>query len=220
MDSRIHDNVELGPGAEIHDPVVLGQPPRGKRPGELRLVIGAGAVIRPFTVIYAGTVIGENFQTGQGASIREDNVIGDGCSVGTGTVLEHGNRIGARTRIHSRCFLELVTLGDDVFVGPGVVFTDDPHPPCPRYLDCKRGATVEDLARIGGGAVLLPGVRVGRGALVGAGAVVTADVPPGAVVAGVPARVVGRADALTCHPGFFERPYVWEPYGSDSRSKG
>src|SRR5205807_822361 len=84
-----------------------------------------------------------------GALIREQNEIGDDCSVGSGAVLEPGNRIGDRTRIHSQCFLEHVTLGRRVFLGPGVVFTDDPHPMCPRYLDCVLGATVEDAVGLG-----------------------------------------------------------------------
>jgi acetyltransferase-like isoleucine patch superfamily enzyme len=219
MESQILDNVTLGEGTVVHPPVVLGFPPRGREPGELPLVIGPGAVLRPFTTIYAGTTIGARFQSGQGASIREENVIGDDCSVGTNAILEFGNRIGNRTRVHSGCFLEQVTVGDDVFLAPCVVFTDDPHPPCPRYSDCKRGAVVEDLVKVGANATILPGVRIGRNSMVAAGAVVTQDVPPDVVVAGAPARVVKRIDELTCWPGFFERPYVWEPFGPVPRSK-
>ena len=194
MDSQIFKNVTLGEGASIYPPVILGFPPRGHQPGELSLVLGPEAVLRPFTTIYAGTTIGERFETGQGASIREDNVIGDDCSVGTNAVLEFGNRIGNFARIHSGCFLEQVTLGDHVFLGPNVVFTDDPHPACPKYRECKGGATLEDLVKIGANATILPGVRIGRNSLVGAGAVVTEDVPPDVVVAGSPARVVKRID--------------------------
>jgi acetyltransferase-like isoleucine patch superfamily enzyme len=142
--------------------------------------------------------------------IREDNLIGDGSSIGTHTVLEGRCRIGRRVRIHSQCFLEAVTVGDDVFIGPGVVFTDDPHPPCPRYVDCGQGVTVEDRAKIGGGVVLLPGVTVGAGALVGGGSVVTKDVPPGTVAVGNPARVLKRVDELRCFAGFFDRVFEWE----------
>ena len=210
MESRIFDNVTLGEGTVVHPPCVLGFPPRGRSGGELPLVVGPNGVIRPFSTLYAGTVIGARFQCGQGASIREENVIGDDCSVGTHAVLEYGNRIGNRTRIHSGCFLEQVTLGDEVFVAPNVVFTDDPHPPCPRYKECKGGAVVEDRVKIGANATVLPGVRIGRGSLVGAGSVVTHDVPAGVVVAGSPARVVKRVEELTCWPGWYERPYAWE----------
>jgi len=211
--AKLYPNVTLGEGSDLQPPCIIGKAPRGSADGERSLAIGAGAVVRPFTTIYAGSVIGARLQTGQGASIREDNRLGDDVSVGTNSVLEFGNRIGSRVRIHSGCFLEMVTIEDDVFVGPGVVFTDDPHPMgCPRYADCKGGATVRRLSRIGANSTILPGVEIGEGALVGAGSVVVHDVPAGAVVAGSPAQVVKRVADLTCPPGWFERPYVWPPY--------
>jgi acetyltransferase-like isoleucine patch superfamily enzyme len=210
---QIYPNVQLGPDVVLEPPCILGKPPRGREPGELALIVGPGAIIRPFTTIYAGTVIGRGFQTGQGTSIREDNVIGDDVSVGTNAVLECRNRIGSHVRIHSNCFLEWVTLADYVFIGPNVVFTDDPHPmKCPRFADCLGGATVQAYARIGANSTLLPGVLIGRHALVGAGSVVTRDVPDGAVVAGNPARVMGWVNDLKCKLGYFERVYEWEPY--------
>ena len=214
MSDQVHiaANVTLGAGCDLQAPCILGKAPRGAAEGELELVIGADAVIRPFTTIYAGSSFGARLQTGQGASIREDNNVGDDVSIGTNAVLEFGNRIGNRVRIHSGCFLELVTIEDDVFVGPNVVFTDDPHPMgCPRYQDCKGGAVVRRLARIGANSTILPGVTIGEGALVGAGSVVAHDVPPGAVVAGNPARVIKQVADLTCPPGWFERPYTWPP---------
>ena len=205
--------VVIGPGADLQAPFILGKAPRGAAPGQLPLIIGRDAVVRPFTTIYAGSTFGDRLQTGQGASIREDNVVGDDVSIGTNAVLEFGNRIGSRVRIHSGCFLEMVTVEDDVFVGPNVVFTDDPHPMnCPRYKDCKGGAIVRQLARIGANAVILPGVEIGENALVGAGAVVVDDVPPRAVVVGNPARVVKSIDDLTCSSGLVARPFEWAPY--------
>ncbi|MGQ9585008.1 MAG: acyltransferase [Anaerolineae bacterium] len=201
--------VHLGPGVVLEPYVTVGKPPRGRVPGELETRIGEGSLIRSYTTLYAGTQAGKRLQTGQCVSIREDNVLGNDCSVGTGTALEPGNRIGHRVRIHSNCFLEWVTLEDDVFVGPGVIFTDDLHPPCPRFRECRRGATVRRGARLGAGAVILPGVTIGAEALVGAGAVVTRDVPDGMVVVGNPARPLKRVEELTCPPGFYERPYVW-----------
>lgn len=197
----------LGEGSVVEEPCVLGKAPRGRAPGELELRIGGASTIRPFTTIYAGTVIGERFQTGQGVSIREDNVIGDDVSVGTGASLEAGNRIGNRVRIHTGCFLELVTVGDDVFIAPNVVFADDPHPPCPRYEECVGGAVVEDGVSIGSNATILPGVRIGAGALVGAGSVVTKDVTAGMVVVGNPAKAIGLVADLKCPPGLMDRPY-------------
>jgi acetyltransferase-like isoleucine patch superfamily enzyme len=210
---QIYPNVDIGPGAVLEAPLVLGKPPRGKEPGELRLVIGSGAMIRPFTTIYAGTTIGDRFQTGQGVSIREDNEIGSGVSVGTNAVLEFGNRVGDESRIHSACFLEMTTIEAFVFVGPNVVFTDDPHPMgCPRYKECLGGVTVRTLAKIGANCTLLPGVVVGKGSLIGAGSVVVKSIPDGVVAAGNPAQVLKQVEELKCYPGFFERPYVWEPY--------
>jgi acetyltransferase-like isoleucine patch superfamily enzyme len=209
----IYPNVEIKENAQIEPPCIIGKPPRGTKPGELLLKIGSKAVIRPFSTIYAGSEIGDNFQTGQGVSIREDNKIGNNVSIGTNTVLEFGNRIGNNTHIHSNCFLEMVTIGNNVFVGPNVVFTDDPHPMgCPKYKECKKGAVVEDLARIGANSTILPGIRIGRNSLIGAGAVVTKDVPENTVVAGNPAKVIKTIDQLTCEAGFFEKPYTWPPY--------
>lgn len=210
---QVYPNVEIGEGAVLEPPLILGKPPRGKEPGELKLVIGAGAIIRPFTTIYAGSVLGDGVQTGQCVSIREDNEIGAGVSIGTGAILEFGNRVGDRSRIHSGCFLEMTIIEEDVFVGPRVVFTDDPHPMgCPRYKECLGGVTVRTLARIGANCTLLPGVVVGRNTLVGAGSVVTRNVPDDMVVAGNPAKVIKAVADLKCVAGFFDRPYDWAPY--------
>ncbi len=200
---------------------MLGQPPRGRKEGELSLVIGRDSVIRPFTTIYAGTTIGDNFQSGQGASIREDNLIGNGVSVGTNAVLEFENKIGDNCRIHSGCFLEMVTLGNYVFVAPNTVFTDDPHPMnCPKYKECGGGAIVGDLVKIGANCTFLPAVKIGRGALIGAGSVVVNDIPEMMVAAGNPARIIKSVNELTCKIHAFERPYVWFPYtGEDKKDR-
>lgn len=213
MKNLIYPNVTLGNGTLIEPPSIIGKPPLNCREGECALHIGKDGLIRPFSTIYAGSEIGDNFQSGQGVSIREDNHIGNNISIGTNSVLEFGNIIGDYSRIHSNCFMEMVTIGKYVFVGPNVVFTDDPHPMgCPRYKECKGGAVVEDYARIGANSTILPGIRIGKNSLVGAGSVVTKDVPPDRVVAGNPAKIIKTIDQMTCLKGFFEKPYQWPPY--------
>lgn len=205
----IYPNVQLGENCQIEPFCIIGKPPRGAQAGDRPLLIGAGAVIRSGTVIYAGSTIGDNFQSGHGVLIREDNTIGDAVSIGTNSTIEFGNVIGSRTRIHSGCFLERATLAEDVFIGPNVVFTDDPHPICPRYQDCKRAATIGRWSRIGANSTLLPGIQIGQNCLIGAGSVVTGDIPAGMVAAGNPARLKKPLTELTCEAGFYERPYDW-----------
>jgi len=118
-------------------------------------------------------------------------VIGEGSSVGSYTEIGRNVVIGKRARIEAFVFIpEGVTIGDDVFIGPHACFTNDPHPPSASKQAWKP-TFVEDGAAIGANATILPGVRIGKAAMVGAGAVVTKDVPPGKVVVGNPARVTG-----------------------------
>ena len=207
--NMIYPNVSIGDDALIEAPCVIGKPPRNTAAGELATVIGEHAIIRPFSTIYAGVEIGARFQCGQGVSIREGNTIAEDVSIGTNAVLEYGNKIGSRVRIHTGCFLEDVTLEDDVIIAPHVVFTDDLHPRCPRYSECRGGAIVKCGARIGASVTILPGVTIGENALVGAGSVVTKNVPANAVAVGNPAIVVKFIDDLECSSGIFSRPYVW-----------
>lgn len=204
---RLYPNVQIGQGCEIGDFVIVGVPPRGKAPGDLPTVIGDGAVIRSGTVIYAGNVIGANFQTGHGALLRESNTIGDDVSVGSHSVVEHHVHMEDRVRIHSMAFVpEYTILKTRTWVGPRAVITNTPHPLCPDMPQCLQGVTLMPGAKIGANATLLPGVVIGENALVGAGAVVTRDVPAGAVVVGNPARVVKRIRDLKC-PATGENPY-------------
>src|ERR1700759_1741206 len=100
--AHIYPNVTLPKDAQIDDFIVLGKPPRGKKPGELALTFGAGCVIRSHTVIYAGNNIGTDFQTGHGALVREENIIGNHVSIGTYSVVEHHVTIGNGVRLHTR----------------------------------------------------------------------------------------------------------------------
>ncbi len=205
---RLYPNVRLGQDAEIGDYAVIGVPPRGREAGELPVVIGEGAVIRSHTVIYAGNRIGRGLQTGHGVMIREQNEIGDNVSIGTNSVVEHHVTIGNNVRLHSNVFVpEHSVLEDDCWLGPNVVVTNALHPLCPKAKECLKGATIRRGAKVGANATLLPDIVIGEMALVGAGAVVTRDVPPGVVVAGNPARVVKEISALTCPYDLIAHPY-------------
>jgi UDP-2-acetamido-3-amino-2,3-dideoxy-glucuronate N-acetyltransferase len=123
--------------------------------------------------------------------------VGDATQIGAFVEVQRGARIGARCKISSHTFIcEGVTIEDECFVGHGVVFINDRHPAAVLPDGSLKGAAdwvcertrVARRASIGSGAVILCGLTIGEGAQVGAGAVVTKDVPPGAVVAGVPAR--------------------------------
>jgi len=194
---RLHRNVSLGPGSVIEEFCIIGVPPRGSTDGELATTIGEGAVIRSHTVIYAGNVIGTGLQTGNKVNIRESNEIGDDVSIGTLSVIEHHVQIASRVRIHTQVFVpEFSVLEEGCWLGPNVVLTNAKYPQSPGVKDRLAGPVIRRGARIGANATILPGVVVGEDALVGAGAVVTRDVPPGAVVAGNPARIIRTISEL------------------------
>jgi acetyltransferase-like isoleucine patch superfamily enzyme len=193
----IYRGVELGEGSVIEDYSIVGTPPRGKKDGELATVIGAGAVIRSHSVIYAGNTIGKNFQTGNKVNIRESNRIGDNVSIGTLSVVEHHVEIADNVRIHTQVFIpEFSVLEEGCWIGPNVVFTNAKYPLSPGVKDQLAGPVIKRGAKIGANSTLLPGVVIGENALVGAGSVVVDDVPPGAVVVGNPARVIRQISEL------------------------
>ncbi|RYZ94716.1 MAG: N-acetyltransferase, partial [Proteobacteria bacterium] len=168
----IHPHVKFGKNVIVEDFCVIGVPVNGQP--NLETTIGDDSHIRSHTVIYAGNQIGRGFRTGNKANIRELNEIGDDVSVGTLSIIEHHVRLEDKVRVHSGVFIpEYSILRAGAWVGPGVVMTNARYPNLPSTKHNLMGPELEAGARIGANATLLPGVVIGRDALVGAGAVVT-----------------------------------------------
>lgn len=200
--SKIYENVKLGKNVILEDGVVIGLPPFNRKDGELDTSIGDNAHIRQNTIIYAGVKIGNNFQTGPNVLIRENNIIGNNVVVWHGATLNPDNSIGDNCRIHAGCFLEMVTLGKSVFLGPRVTFTDDPHPIIPiNFRQCWKGAVVGDEAVIGANATILPHIKIGARALIGAGSVVVGNVAGNKVAVGNPAKIIKDINNVICKIG-------------------
>lgn len=197
--ASIHATVEMGENCSVGEFCILGHPMgNGDVPPTQ---IGANATIRSHTVIYAGNAIGSRFQTGHGVLIREQNTIGDNVSIGSHSVIEHHTEIASGVRIHSQVFIpEFTILEEGAWLGPNVCITNAPYPAAPRTKEFLKGVRVEKDARIGANVTLLPGVTIGTEALIGAGSVITRDVPPGAVIVGNPNRQVGRVNDLFYGP--------------------
>ncbi|MBM3268779.1 MAG: N-acetyltransferase [Candidatus Sericytochromatia bacterium] len=220
----VHGGVELGAGARVGPYVSLGEPPRTRHATAslAALRIGPGALIRSHTVIYGGSEIGEGFECGHHAAILPGAAIGRAVRVGSFADIEGRCRIGDHSRLHSNVFVcQGTEIGRYVWLFPHVVTTDDPHPPSHALV----AATIDDYAAIGARAVLLPGIRIGREAVVGAAALVTRDVPPGHLVMGHPARLVGPASDVrhrmtgeAAYPWYrhFSKGMPWEGIGFDA----
>ena len=180
--------LELDATWELDDDVIVGY--AASRCLTDDLVLGRGARLRSGTVVYAGSTIGDDFETGHNVTIREQSQIGDGVSIWTNTVVDYGCRIGDRVKIHSNCYISQRTvLEDDAFLAPGVTLANDLYPGYASSAEVMAGPYIEAGAQLGVNVTVLPYVRIGARAIVGAGAVVTKDVPPDSIVYGNPATV-------------------------------
>jgi len=187
----IRDNVHIKKGCFIGARSILGEYLMDFYKDKINkvhpLVIGENALIRTENVIYGGTVIGDNFQSGHKVTIRENAQIGNNVRIGTLSDIQNKCNIGNYVSIHSNCCInEKSIINDYVWIFQNVVFTNDPTPPSDRLL----GVTIESFAIISTGSILLPGVHVYEDALVGAGSVVTKDVAKETVVVGNPAKEI------------------------------
>jgi acetyltransferase-like isoleucine patch superfamily enzyme len=188
----------LGEGCKVLEGAVVGkQPslsPRSSTKRELLppAEIGPGAIVSTGAIVFAGTRIGARVIVGDQACIRERVVVGDDVVIGRGVLIENDSTIGALTRIQANAYItNYSTVEDQVFIAPGVQTTNDNFMGrTERRHELMRGPTIRRGARVGGGAVLCPAVEIGPDAFVGAGAVVTRDVPARKVVVGNPARIL------------------------------
>jgi acetyltransferase-like isoleucine patch superfamily enzyme len=158
--------------------------------------IGDGTIVSTGAIVFAGTRIGARVIVGDQACVRERVDVGDDVVIGRGVLVENDTTIGALTKIQAEAYITAYsTLEDNVFIAPCVVTTNDNFMGrTERRHELIKGPTIRRGARIGGGAILLPGIEIGEEAFVGAGAVVTKNVERKMVVVGNPARVMRQVN--------------------------
>src|SRR6185437_460460 len=194
----VYPGTVLGDGVKVLEHAVVGKQPAlsprstAKRAELPPAEIGDGTIVSTGAIVFAGSRLGERVIVGDQACVRERVEVGDDVVIGRGSLVENDTTIGAMTKIQAEAYITAYsTLEEHVFIAPCVVTTNDNFMGrTERRHELTEGPTIRRGARIGGGAVLLPGIEIGEEAFVGAGAVVTKDVQPRMVVVGNPARVL------------------------------
>ncbi|MBA2423804.1 MAG: N-acetyltransferase [Actinobacteria bacterium] len=204
MEAEIHPSAIVYPGTVLGEDVkvlenaVVGkQPSLSPRSTASRdplppTEVGVGTIVSTGAIVFAGSRIGARVVLGDQSCVRERVTVGDDVVLGRGSLIENDTTIGAMTRIQAEAYITAhSTLEEHVFIAPCVVTTNDNFMGrTERRHELMKGPTIRRGARVGGGAVLCPGVEIGEEAFVGAGAVVTKDVAPRTIVVGNPARVL------------------------------
>jgi acetyltransferase-like isoleucine patch superfamily enzyme len=202
--AEVHPTATVYPGTVLADDVkvlehaVVGKQPSlsprstAKREPLPPTEIGAGSIVSTGAVVFAGSRVGERVILGDQSCVRERVEIGDDVVIGRGSLVENDTSIGALTKIQAHAYITAYSvLEEEVFIAPCVTTTNDNFMGrTERRHELVRGPTIRRGARVGGAAVLCPGIEVGAEAFVGAGAVVIRDVPPRAVMVGNPARQI------------------------------
>ena len=199
----VYSGTVIGDGCRIADGAVLGKQPAlsprstARREKLPPLELGPGTLVSTGAIVFAGTKVGARVIVGDQACVRERCSVGDDVVIGRGSLVENDTTIGALTKIQADAYITAYsTLEDNVFIAPCVVTTNDNYMGrTEKRRELVRGPTIRRGARVGGGAILLPGIEVGEEAFVGAGAVVLKDVPPRTIVVGNPARVLREVPA-------------------------
>ena len=191
----VHEPVVFGADCRVEEGAILGRVPTlaatssASRDDPGPTVLEDGAVVCAGAIVFAGARICAGAIVGDQAHVRERTVLGPDSVLGRGSALGSDVRIGARARIQTNVWLTSFTVvEDDVFVGPGVVTTNDDEMGRGRPAGELEAPVLRRGCKVGAGVVLTPGVEIGEEAFVAAGAVVTRDVPAGALVMGIPAR--------------------------------
>jgi len=190
--------VEIGKDKILESGVLLGVNP-SKKLADPKLVIGHHPHLRSGTVVYLGSRIGNYLETGHHAIIREENKIGNHFSLWSNSIVDYACLIGNGVKIHSNCYIaQFTVIEDQVFIAPGVIVANDPHPGSINAIECMKGPTLKRGAQIGCNVTLLPHITVGEHSLVGAGSVVTKDIPAYSIAFGNPAKVVKKITEFEC----------------------
>lgn len=185
----IYDNVKIDDNVIIANNCIIGEPLNdyytNSKYTNPKTSIGMNSLIRSHSIIYAGSHFGSHFSTGHRVTIREKTRMGDHCRVGTLCDLQGDLVFGDYCSLHSNVHIgQKSKIGNYVFIFPYVVFTNDPTPPSEICI----GPSVGDYSLIATGSLLMPGVKIGKQCLVGAGAVVTKDVEDYSLMLGTPAK--------------------------------
>ncbi|MBD3180950.1 N-acetyltransferase [Candidatus Poribacteria bacterium] len=198
-------NLILGTNPQIDDSAVVGYL-TGRKIEIKPTVIGDNARIRSNTVIYTNVLIGNNLETGHNVVIREENKIGNDFSIWNSSTIDYRCEIGDKVRIHCNVYVaQFTVIEDEVFLAPGVKIANDLHPICTR---CMKGPIIKRGARVGVNVTLLPNITIGEYTVIGAGSVVTKDIPPKTLAYGNPARPIKSVDELKCLSGNSDKPYI------------
>jgi len=199
----VYPGTVLGEGVKVLEGAVVGTQPTPPPPSTPKreplppAKLGDGTIVSTGAIVFAGTKVGARVILGDQSCIRERVTIGDDVVVGRGSLIENDTTVGALTKIQADAYITAYsTLEENVFIAPCVVTTNDNYMGrTDRRHELVKGPTIRRGARVGGGAILCPAVEIGEEAFVGAGAVVTRDVPPRALVVGNPARVLRQVPA-------------------------
>src|SRR6516164_11079518 len=194
----VYPGTVLGEGVKVLEYAVVGKQPTlsprstAKREPLPPAELGDGTVVSTGAIVFAGSRIGARVILGDQSCVRERVTLGDDVVLGRGSIVENDSTVGTMTKIQADAYITAYsTLEEHVFIAPCVVTSNDNFMGrTERRHELIKGPTIRRGARIGGGAVLLPGLEIGEEAFVGAGAVVTRSVEPRMLVVGNPARVM------------------------------